>query len=337
MIRMPIDTIINKIKEHTGLSEDSIKDQIKVKMRQLEGLVSEEGAAYIVASDSGVRLFKDTSGPGAIKIKDILPGMHSVEAVGKVTRIFPVVTFTAKDKTESQVVALTINDGTGFSRVVIWDHRVDWVKEGRITEGLILKIKDGFVKEGKFGGKEIHINKRSSLIINPKGVKIDAELPVESSSKNINELQEGDATNILATIVQVFPPKFYPRCPECNKKAINMPEGLKCPNHKDAEPIQTMILNFVLDDGKDTIRAVAFRDEAEHLSGATTKELEDSFIKDGEMIVRDKLNSKLLGKTIEVNARVVKNKAFDRLELRATRSNLSPSAKAIATRLLGKQ
>ncbi len=336
MIRLPIDKIVGMIKEHTGLTEENIKDQIKVKMRQLEGLVSEEGAAYIVASDLGVKLFKDTGGSGLTKIEDILPGMHSVNVVGKVMKISPVVTFMAKDKSESQVASLMINDGTGFSRVVIWGQRANWVREGKIAEGGILKIKDGFVKDGKFGGKEIHINRKSSLIISPEGVEIKAELPVEASSKKISELQESDSVDMFATVVRVFPPRFYLRCPECNKKAISLPEGPKCTQHKDAEPVQSMILSFILDDSEDTIRATAFREAAEHLCGATAKELESSFAKDGNMAVEDRLNSLLLGRTLKVSARAVKSGVFDQLELRVRKSDLSPSARALATRLLNK-
>ena len=92
MLHMPIDSIIEKITTETGLSEKEVEQQIQKKMSDMEGLVSEEGAAYIVASELGVQLFKDI-GTGAIKIKDILAGMKSVEFVGKVVRTYPVRTF----------------------------------------------------------------------------------------------------------------------------------------------------------------------------------------------------------------------------------------------------
>jgi len=72
MIGIPVKDIIAKISKSSGLSEAEIQDKIKSKIDQLYGLVSEEGAAHIVANEYGIKLFE---APLDLKIKDIMMGM----------------------------------------------------------------------------------------------------------------------------------------------------------------------------------------------------------------------------------------------------------------------
>ena len=50
MIKVPLSTIIEKIKENSNLTIDDINSKIKEKMDQLSGLISDEGAAHIIAN-----------------------------------------------------------------------------------------------------------------------------------------------------------------------------------------------------------------------------------------------------------------------------------------------
>ena len=61
MKSIPISEIIERLHQETGLSPEMIQDQIKAKVHTLDGLVSEEGAAYIIASELGVQLLKPQS------------------------------------------------------------------------------------------------------------------------------------------------------------------------------------------------------------------------------------------------------------------------------------
>ena len=50
-----LEELIHTVSEKTGLGEDEIKKKVKEKQRELSGLVSETGAAYIVANELGVK------------------------------------------------------------------------------------------------------------------------------------------------------------------------------------------------------------------------------------------------------------------------------------------
>jgi len=327
MLHMPIRDVIDKIKEETGLSEEEVQNQIKAKLQSLEGLVSEEGAAYIVASELGVQLFKDL-GSGRLKIKNVLAGMQNVEVIGKVIKIREPISF-VKDKKKSEVASIVISDGSAAIRVVIWDQRVAWIKEGKIREGMTVKIKGAYAKESQYGGVELHLSKRSLLVLEPQDVEI--ELPSTMPKKKISELKISEQAKILATVVKIFRPRFYLACQQCNKK---LEEGVTCSAHPEAKTKQGVALNIIVDDGSETMRAVAFGDVAEKLMGLNADEAQEILTKDGEILFSERLNNFLLGRIIEISGRVVENKAFEREEFQISNVVLNPDPRAIAISLL---
>ena len=62
MLKIPLENIIEKIKQNTSLSEADINAKIDDKLKQLSGLISKEGAAHIIANELGVKLFEEVSG-----------------------------------------------------------------------------------------------------------------------------------------------------------------------------------------------------------------------------------------------------------------------------------
>ena len=59
---MPLEKIKEKVLETTEMTEAELDKKIKDKMKHLENLVSEEGAAHIIANELGVKMHQ-TSGP----------------------------------------------------------------------------------------------------------------------------------------------------------------------------------------------------------------------------------------------------------------------------------
>ena len=64
ILKLNYDELISKIKEK-GLQEQEIETKITEKLEQLNGLISKEGAAHLIANELGVKLFEDV---GEIKI-----------------------------------------------------------------------------------------------------------------------------------------------------------------------------------------------------------------------------------------------------------------------------
>ena len=313
MVNMPYDDIIEKIKEKSSISDDDLDAKIKEKMDQLSGLISKEGAAYIVANDMGVKLLQSE---GPVKIKDIYSGMRSVEMCGKVVRVFPVNEF-ERNGMKGRVVNFLVADETGQLRVTLWNDKVDLLSQFGV--GDIIKITDAFAKEN-MGRKELHLNTNSKLTVNPEGVTINVDVqeqqstaPQEATRKKISELTENDMNvEVLATIVQVFEPKFFPQCPSCNKKLTQNTDSYSCPEHGNVEAKFGYVMNAFLDDGTDNIRAVFFRDAALQLTDKTPEQM-DGFRQNPDGF--DSVKTALLGETVKVRGRVNRNQMFDRLEL----------------------
>jgi replication factor A1 len=309
MLKIPLADIIAKIKEKTDLSDADINAKIDDKLKQLSGLISKEGAAHIIANELGVKIFEQVS--GKLQIKNILAGMRSVETVGKVTRVFELREFKTENR-EGQVSSMFIGDETGTIRITMWGDQAGNIR--RIKEGDIVKIVGGYVRENQ-GRKEVHLNDRSKLIINPEGEKIDkvAEFSQPAATrKTINELAPEDQNvEILGTIVQAFEPKFFEVCPECGKRAKPEGENFICPEHSAVTPDYSYVMNVVLDDGTETVRCAFFRNQTERLISKTKDELMKykEAPEDFEQVKTD-----LLGNQVKLVGRVNKNEMFDRLE-----------------------
>jgi replication factor A1 len=330
MIHIPYPEIIGKIKEKTSLSDDDINARIAQKLKQLSGLISKEGAAHIVANELGVKLFEKLS--GKLQVKNILSGMRDVETIGKIMYINAAREFQG-ERSSGKVGSVVIGDETGSIRIVCWGNQAD--KISGFARGDILKVKGGYVRENN-GNKEVHINDRALLIVNPKGETVgDVQMTGPQASsvvrKNIKDLQENDNNvEVLGTIVQAFEPKFYEVCPDCGRKVRPQEGSFLCDTHNAVTPDYAYVLNVFLDDGTENIRAVFFRDQADMLLNKP-KEHILSARNSPESI--EQIKTDLLGNIIKVSGRVVKNQMFERLELVARSVDPSPNPEDEINRL----
>lgn len=316
MIKIPYEHIIERIKKEANISEDEINEKINLKMEQLSGLISREGAAHIVANESGIKLFDAFS--GKLQIKNILAGLRNVETVGKVFQTYELREFTTNER-KGKVASLMIGDESGTIRVVLWGSQAENIKS--IRKGTTLKIIGGYVKDNS-GIIELHLNDRSQLILNPEGETINIDAPEHQVKKSIEELTENDnEVEILGTIVQVFDPRFFPVDPETGRKATEN-EGIYYTNNKQIEnPDFSYVLNLIVDDGTDNIRVVFFRENMDKLLKAN-KERILSYKDSPEAF--EHVKSDLLGTLIKLNGRVKRNLFFDRLEIIASDVSINP-------------
>src|SRR3989339_2185984 len=110
MFKIPLAEIKEKIVSSGKLTLQDLDVKIKKKINDLSGLISEEGAAHIIANELGIELF--SSNQEKLKIKSIYAGMRSIATLGKVMRKFEVREF-AKEKTVGKVASLILGDETG--------------------------------------------------------------------------------------------------------------------------------------------------------------------------------------------------------------------------------
>jgi len=306
-MRLPVNEVINRIKEATTLSEEEIEEKIKKKTEQLSGLISKEGAAQIIANELGVKLFQ-LEGP--VKINKIVSGMKSVETVGKITRKFDINNFTTKDGREGKVGSLTLGDDTGRIRVTFWNDMAD--KLNAFKEGDILKIVDAYARVNN-NRVELHMSDRSKFFLNPENVTIEKVKEFTSNKKKIDQLNENEENiEILGTIVQVFEPRFFEICPECNRRARQRDDKFECTEHGIVIPKFSFVMNAHIDDGTGNIRAVFFKNQAKVLLG---KDDDEMLLYKENPASFEAVKQELLGNFVKIIGRVTKNTMFDRLEI----------------------
>ncbi|MBI2667276.1 hypothetical protein HYX17_00735 [Candidatus Woesearchaeota archaeon] len=309
MYKVSYEDIVRKIIQEKNLSHEEIEERITKKIQQLNELISKDGAAYIVANELGIKIFDLNK--KRYKVNELIIGMTSMEVLVKVVQKYDVIEF-KKENRQGKVQSLLVGDETGVIRLVIWDEsQLKSIED--VTENNILLIKNGYMKENN-GFKEIHLSKYSSVKINPENEFIgDVIISMQKrfQRKKIKDLNVGDNVSIAGTIVQLFEPKFYNACPECNRKINLEGEKYKCDEHGFVKENLNPILNLFFDDGTENIRVVAFRNNVARILGLNNedvKKLKDDINKFME------IRERILGSQIIINGKANKNEMFDRIE-----------------------
>ncbi|HLC55231.1 MAG TPA: OB-fold nucleic acid binding domain-containing protein, partial [Candidatus Nanoarchaeia archaeon] len=310
---MKYEDIVARIRQQKNISHEEIEERVKGKLQKLSDLLSREGAAHIVANELGVKLFDDLMNR-QLKISDLIGGMRAVTIAGKVTKVGNVIAY-KKETREGKVANLFIADASGKIRVVLWDAKqIKLVEDGMIKEGDVIKVTKSTVRANQ-GFTEIHLNSFSEIFVNPPGVtmpEISDKQQLHFIDKKIQELKEqDDQVAITGTIVQAFEPRFYPGCPQCAKKAFPEGEQYRCAEHGVVAADFIPVLNLFFDDGTDSIRVVAFRNQAERILGMSKEETQ-KFKEDPASF--EACKQQLLGKQFKFIGKVTKNEMAGRNE-----------------------
>ena len=293
MIQGNYEKVLKVLSSASGLTISELEQKVEEKRSKLAGLISKEGAAQVIAAELGVS-FDDEK----LKIEDLEPGMKKVNLVGKVIDLSPIRTFMRNDK-EGKVVNLTVADETSNIRIVLWDiHHIDLVEKGEITKDKVIEILNGNMRDN-----EVHLGSFSELKVS-KEVLEDVKTEKIIKEKNIVNFRITDNVSSRAFIVQAFEPRFFYVCPECKKKAIVEGEGYSCGEHGKIAAERRALINLVLDDGTETIRAVLFHEQLPKI-GLTELENIEALIDQRQA---------LIGKELIFSGNVRNNKFFNNTE-----------------------
>ncbi|HDM05714.1 MAG TPA: DUF2240 family protein, partial [Candidatus Aenigmarchaeota archaeon] len=247
-----LEEIIKQIEDKTRIKHEELVRRIEEKYSELSGLITKEGAAYLVARDLGVILPPLVH---RLQMKNILPGMRNVNVIGRIFKISPVNEFERADGSKGRVINLFVGDETGYIRLPLWNDQVKLVEEDEIKLGDTIQIINGIARENIFGDVEISLGKYGSIRL------VDAELPsVEEMIRKflvftpefvkIKDITPGKF-EIKATIVQLFKGEYlFKICPICGGRV----EGNLCNEHGEIEPEEALVVSMIADDGTGTLR-----------------------------------------------------------------------------------
>jgi ssDNA-binding replication factor A large subunit len=298
------DLLIERLAKASGLDKEEIEQRVEAKKAKLSGLISKEGAAQIIAAELNIS-FEDEE----LKIAELIAGLRKVNVVGKVMNIFPVREFEKGDR-KGKVCNFVLADDSGSTRVVLWDvNHIALIEDGEIKAGDVVSLKNGSTKEG-----EIHMSGFGALEKSSQVLEDVKDVPA-TSEVCLDKVKQGMNVGVRGVVVQVFQPRFYNVCPECNKKVTlreevsgkdDEVEEYMCAEHGKVDALKKVIVNFVLDDGMESIRVVMF-------SGQVGKIVEEGDLQDEEKAVA--FRNDFLGTEVYVSGRVNKNQLFGNLEI----------------------
>jgi len=212
---MKTEVYINKIIEDTGLTRKEIQSLVEDKKNELKGLISDEGALFIIAKELGVDIKnenKDLLKEIEIFISDITQNMKNITLFGRIKDIYNVNSFSKNDGSKGFVGSFLLHDTTGDARIVLWDDQVKVFNESNFEKNELVKIVNGNAKKGKFGDIEIQVGNYGKVILSPEDVDYNKYPKITFKSINIKEINLNlRSLSIEGKIIQISPIREFTR------------------------------------------------------------------------------------------------------------------------------
>ena len=153
------------LKRH-DLSEEQVFALIEEKKKEGRGLLSDEGAARLVAEELLIQM-RGTD-LGRMQVKDLVSGLNDVTISGRILMSWPLQEFQRRDGTLGRVMRLTMFDKTGRVRCALWDRHADTAAKRGGLQGKIIRMGHAYTRQGLAGDVEVHAGDRSSIEIDPQ-------------------------------------------------------------------------------------------------------------------------------------------------------------------------
>ncbi len=212
---MKTEAYIKKIVEETGLSKNEIQTLVEEKKEELKGLISDEGALFVIAKELGVDVASENQellNDVELSISDITVNMKNIVLVGRIKDIYNVNSFNKSNGETGYVGAFMLHDKTGDIRVVLWDNQVSIFKDERFGKNEIVKILNGTAKNGRYGGIEIHVGGFSKIHLAPEDVDYKKFPKIKEEFVKIQNINENSGTiTTEGKVMNRFPTKEFTR------------------------------------------------------------------------------------------------------------------------------
>lgn len=183
-----MEDIYSKVKDM--LSRDTFMKLIEKEKETYGYLIDDVTAALLVVDKFG-RNFFTTKKIEEIEVSTEVTLYVKIDKIGEV-----------KETKKGKVVDIVISDDTGSCILVLWDANTELVNHKKLYEGCVVKIINGYVKEGYYG-LEINVGKWGAIEIESKVMNIKV-----NKWRKLNEVKKGIA-NIEGKILQINPTKIF--------------------------------------------------------------------------------------------------------------------------------
>lgn len=231
--------IIKRIIAETGKSKEEIKELIEGKKQKFAGLLTDDGAAFMVAKELGVEVEVKARQEQSVKIANLVEGMRNIDIVARVLHVQNPKRF-EKGNRKGRYCKMLLADETGEITLTLWNKDVKLLEEKKVERGAVVLLKNCIVNS--FNGKlNISLGFNGELVVNPKDVDTSTLPKAEKIAIKIADLSEGmQNVDVFARVLRVFETREF----EYNNE-------------------KRKITSFEIADDTGKIRAVAWRELAE--------------------------------------------------------------------------
>ncbi|MGA2625522.1 MAG: OB-fold nucleic acid binding domain-containing protein [Candidatus Bathyarchaeia archaeon] len=203
IVQTIVEDILSKRRE---LSQEQILALIEEKKREGRGLLSDEGAARLVAEE----LLIQTRGTdlGRMQVKDLVSGLNDVTISGRILMTWPPQQFQRRDGTPGRVMRIVLADKSDRVRCAIWDRHVDVLSRTDNLQGRVMRIGHAYTRQGLSGDTEVHAGDRSSIQIDPEDMP-KSDLPEFGDLFTPLGKLEAGASQVNAVAIVQSEPRYY--------------------------------------------------------------------------------------------------------------------------------
>lgn len=204
------DEIIKRILAlRPQLTREAVERLIDEERAKAAGLLTEEAAAHLVASNLGL----DGAGErieAKLRIGDLTSGLRDVSLTGRVIHVFPARSFSRRDGSEGKVLRMLLGDRTGSVAIVCWDEKADHVAASKVRPGKTVRVLHGYTRERR-GEVEVNVGSRSQIYLEPMDAVDEDYPPVASFFKTPGEVHGAGSVNLVGVVVDRYPASTFTR------------------------------------------------------------------------------------------------------------------------------
>ncbi len=236
---------VQKISEASGKSIAEIRKLVEEKKQKFSGLLSDSGAAFMVAKDLGIEIGNDSL--KKLTVSQLKNGMQNVDLLVRVMQVFAPKGFEKNGK-KGKLCNLVVADSTGETRLTVWHDDVKKIQEAGVKRGTAILLHNCYVKE--FNSKpQLNLSYKGSFETSPKEAAFSDLPKAQTKTVKVSDLKkEMNDVNLEARVIRLFPINFF-----------------------DKQGKKGQVMNFIIGDETGTVKATAWNDVAE-----TAKNLEEN-------------------------------------------------------------
>ncbi len=207
---MSTQDIIKKILAlKPNLTEEAVRELIEQERAKAAGLLTEEAAAHLVASNMGI------NGAGErieakLKIGDLTAGLSDVSLTGRVVHVFPARTFERDNNKQGKVLRMIIGDKTGTVVLVFWDDKADHVIASKLEPGKIVRLLHGYSRERR-GNVEVNVGNRGQLFMEPMDAVQEDFPALDEIFMTPADVHAEGMTHLEGVVMDSFPASTFTR------------------------------------------------------------------------------------------------------------------------------